>query len=62
MDQTTETVVVEDPSPLSKKGLAIAAAGMGVTIITGVLAQVATAKISKAILDKTSKPKTTDNE
>jgi hypothetical protein len=58
MAKPEETVVVEEPNPLTKKGLAIAAAGMGVTIITGVLAQVATAKIAQAIMDRTSKPKT----
>lgn len=58
MAKTEETAVEETQSPFAKKQVAITLAGMGVTILTGVLAQVATAKISQAILDKTEKPKT----
>jgi hypothetical protein len=52
--ETVEKTVVVP----SKRQVYATLAGLGVTIATGVVAQVLTAKITNAIMEKTEKPQT----
>jgi hypothetical protein len=56
-----EVVVVETPVLPSKRQVYATLAGAGVTIALGVVTQVAIAKITGKILEKTEKP-TTESE
>jgi hypothetical protein len=58
-ETATETETVEKTVVVpSKRQVYATLAGLGVTIATGVVAQVLTAKITNAIMEKTEKPKT----